>query len=71
VNIVERFLGQDPALTRNPVLVKNGYLFTYVKMKENIHILENLKQISEVKSNVRMKKSKCLIILDLGKHIYG
>jgi ankyrin repeat protein len=73
VNIVERFLGQDPALTRNPVLVlKMGiYLFIYVKMKENIHILEILKQISEVKSNVKMKKSKCLIILDLGKHIYG
>jgi hypothetical protein len=32
--------------------------------------LEILKQISEVKSNVKMKASKCLIILDLGKHIY-
>jgi hypothetical protein len=39
-------------------------------MKENIHILEILKQISEVKTNVKMKKSKCLIILDEGKHIY-
>jgi len=39
-------------------------------MKENIHILEILKQISKVKSNVKMKKSECLIILDLGKHIY-
>ncbi len=28
-------------------------------MKENIHILEILKQISEVKSNVKMKTSKC------------
>ncbi len=27
-------------------------------MKENIHILEILKQISNVKSNVKMKKSK-------------
>ncbi len=39
-------------------------------MKENIHILKILKQISEVKFNVKMKKSKCLNILDLGKHIY-
>jgi len=38
-------------------------------MKENIHILEILKQISEVKTNVKMKKSNCLI-LDLGKHMY-
>jgi hypothetical protein len=37
---------------------KNGYLFIYVKMKENIHILEILKQISKLKSNVKMKKSK-------------
>jgi len=40
-------------------------------MKESIRILEILKQISEVKSNVKMKTSKCLIILDLGKHIYA
>jgi hypothetical protein len=46
------------------------YLFIYVKTKENIDILEILKQISEVKPNVKMKKSKCLIILDSGNHIY-
>ncbi len=46
------------------------WVFIYLcQMKENICILEILKQISDVKSNVKMKTSKCLIILDLGKHI--
>jgi ankyrin repeat protein len=36
VNIVERFLGQDPALTRNPVLVKK-WVFIYLCQNERKH----------------------------------
>jgi len=57
-------------ITWHPTNLKMGILFIYVKIKENIHILEILKQISEVKPNIKMKKSKCFIILDFGNHIY-
>jgi ribosomal protein S2 len=37
------------------------YVFIYLKMKDNIHILKILKQLSKVNSNFKMEKSKFFI----------
>jgi hypothetical protein len=39
----------------------NIYPFLRLKMKENVHNLEILEQLSEAKSNVKMQKSIFLI----------